>query len=179
MGTTAVALMFARGAGQTWIAWIGDSRCYRLRDGALEALTRDHSIVAEWIAMGVLKAEEAENHPRRNELTRAIGLAPDVSVEVAAVDARPGHRLLLCSDGLHASVQERPLKAALGGHPPDESARLLLERAHAAGGPDNIAILVIDVPADAAATGEAPVPEVALEFALPERTPQPKPAPPS
>ena len=175
MGATAVALLFGLGRGQVWLAWIGDSRCYRLRDGALEALSRDHSIVAEWIEMGVLNAEEAENHPRRHELTRAIGQAPDVSVEVAAVDARPGDRFLLCSDGLHGSVAERVLKPALAEHPPEECARLLVERANASGGPDNISVVVVDVPADAVVVGEAPVPEVPLEFALP--SPPPAPAP--
>ena len=186
MGATAVALLFANGPGQTWLAWIGDSRCYRLRDGALEPLTRDHSIVAEWIEMGVLNAEEAENHPRRHELTRAIGQAPDVSVEIAAVDARPGDRFLLCSDGLHGSVPEKRAQArARGASARGVPCALLVERANAAGGPDNIAIVVVDVPADGASPARCRCPRCRSSsrfrrrrrLAPPAPAPEPEPAP--
>ncbi len=179
MGTTAVALLFSIGTRGVWLAWVGDSRCYRLRGGALETLTRDHSLMAEWVEIGVIRPEEVENHPRRNELTRAIGQAPDVVVEVVRVDVQPGDRFLLCSDGIHAPVPERALKAALGGHPPADAARTLIERANANGGPDNATAIVIDVPPEAFHEGaHEPVPEVALELELPS-PPPPEDTPPS
>src|SRR5262249_22307625 len=107
MGTTAVALLFGAGAGGVWLAWIGDSRCYQLRDGNLTVLTSDHSLMAEWVKMGVLQADEVESHPRRHELTRVVGLTPDVLVEVQRVDVKVGDRFLLCSDGVHSLVPER------------------------------------------------------------------------
>ena len=181
MGTTAVALLFGPGTRGVWLAWVGDSRCYRLRDGALEALSRDHSLMAEWIEIGVISPADVENHPRKHELTRAIGQAPDVAVEVVRVDLRAGDRFLLCSDGIHAPVPDRALKAALGGHPAEEAARLLVERANANGGPDNATAIVVEVPAEAitAEAVEQP-PEVALELELPGPPPPPKPpAPPA
>ncbi|HXX48747.1 MAG TPA: PP2C family serine/threonine-protein phosphatase [Myxococcota bacterium] len=176
MGTTAVALLFGPGTRGVWLAWVGDSRCYRLRDGALEALTRDHSLMAEWIEIGVISPADVENHPRKHELTRAIGQAPDVAVEVVRVDLRAGDRFLLCSDGIHAPMPDRALKAALGGHPAEEAARLLVERANANGGPDNATAIVVEVPAEAitAEAVEQP-PEVALELELPAPLPPPRP----
>ncbi|HXZ84896.1 MAG TPA: PP2C family serine/threonine-protein phosphatase, partial [Myxococcota bacterium] len=180
MGTTAVALLFGPGTRGVWLAWVGDSRCYRLRDGALEPLTRDHSLMAEWIEIGVISPADVESHPRRHELTRAIGQAPDVAVEVVRVDLRAGDRFLLCSDGIHAPLPERALKAALGGHPPEESVRLLVERANANGGPDNATALVVDVPAEAiSADAVEPPPELALELELPTPPPKPAPEPPA
>src|SRR5258705_452615 len=116
MGTTAVALLFSIGTRGAWLAWIGASRCYRLRGGTLEKLTRDHSLMAEWVEMGVIRPEEVENHPRRGEPTPAIGQAPDVAVEAVRVDLQPGDRFMLCSHGIHVPVPERSLKAALAGH---------------------------------------------------------------
>jgi protein phosphatase len=174
MGTTAVALLFSIGTRGVWLAWVGDSRCYRLRAGLVEALTRDHSLMAEWVEMGVIRPEEVANHPRRNELTRAIGQAPDVVVDVVRVAAQPGDRFLLCSDGIHAPVSDRALKAALGGHPPEDAARLLVERANANGGPDNATVIVIDVPPEAFHEGAVEqMPEVPLELELPSPPPPP------
>ena len=181
MGTTAVALLFGPGTRGVWLAWVGDSRCYRLRDGALEPLTRDHSLMAEWIEIGVIAPADVENHPRKHELTRAIGQAPDVAVEVARVELRAGDRFLLCSDGIHTPVPERALKAALAGHPPDESVRQLVERANANGGPDNATAIVVEVPVEAiSADAIEQAPEVALELELPTPPPPPpKPPPPA
>ena len=168
MGTTAVVLLFSGGTRGVWLAWVGDSRCYRLRDGNLEALTRDHSLMAEWVEMGVIRPEEVEKHPRRNELTRAIGQAPDVSVEVVRVDAKPDDRFLLCSDGIHSPVGDRGLKTALAGQSPEDAARALVERANSNGGPDNATAIVVLVPPEAFHEGAAEQPpEVALELELP------------
>ena len=102
MGTTVVAfLLDAEGRGA--VAHVGDSRAYRLRGGRLEALTSDHSVVAEMLQRGVLTAEEAAFHPRRNEILRSVGVLPDVEVDLAAVDVAPDDWFLLCSDGCAAS----------------------------------------------------------------------------
>ncbi len=176
MATTAVALLFSTADRGVWLAWVGDSRCYRLRAGVLEQLTKDHSLMAEWVEMGVIREEEVEKHPRRHELTRAIGTSPDVVVDVVRVDVQPGDRFLLCSDGIHAPVGERGLKAALTGHSPDEAVRALVDRANANGGPDNATAIAIDVPREAFHAGAAdPVPEVALELELPTLPPAPAP----
>jgi serine/threonine protein phosphatase PrpC len=147
MGTTAVALLLVPG-GTGWVAWVGDSRAYRLRDGVLEALTRDHSLMAERISLGVLTAEAAETHPRRHELTRALGQTPDVAVDVAPIELRPGDRYLLCSDGLHGYVPERALRMVLADGAPEACARTLVERANANGGADNVSVIVAVVPGD-------------------------------
>src|SRR5258705_3002378 len=179
MGTTAVALLFSIGTRGLWLAWIGNSRCYRLRGGTLEQLTRDHSLMAEWVEIGVIRPEEVENHPRRNELTRAIGQAPDVAVEVVRVDLQPGDRFMLCSDGIHVPVPERSLKAALAGHPPAEAARTLVDRANTNGGPDNATVVIVDVPPEAFhEDAHERVPEVALELELPARPSLPPVTPP-
>jgi PPM family protein phosphatase len=168
MGTTAVALLFGPGTRGVWLAWVGDSRCYRLRDGALERLTRDHSLMAEWLEMGVIAPADVENHPRKHELTRAIGQSPDVQVEVARVELRAGDRFLLCSDGIHTPVPERVLKATVGSQTPEDAVRALVDRANGNGGPDNATAVVVEVPA-AAITADAieQPPEVALELELP------------
>src|SRR5258705_7535085 len=179
MGTTAVALLFSIGTRGAWLAWIGDSRCYRLRGGTLEKLTRDHSLMAEWVEMGVIRPEEVENHPRRGELTRAIGQAPDVAVEVVRVDLQPGDRFMLCSDGIHVPVPEPSLKAAPARHPPPEAGPTLSDRANTNGGPDNATVVIVDVPPEAFhEDAHERVPEVALELELPARPSLPPVTPP-
>jgi serine/threonine protein phosphatase PrpC len=166
MGTTAVALLLSPGGGAL-VAWVGDSRAYRLRDGTLEALTRDHSLMAEWISLGVLTVEAAETHPRRHELTRALGQAPDVKVDVAPLELRAGDRFLLCSDGLHGYVPERAVRAVLAEGTPEECARTLVERANANGGSDNVSVVVALLPA-AAEVPIAPPAAAPLELAPPD-----------
>jgi PPM family protein phosphatase len=178
MGTTAVALVFGAGTSGVWLAWIGDSRCYQLRDGNLTVLTRDHSLMAEWVKMGVLQADEVESHPRRHELTRVVGLSPDVQVELVRVDVRVGDRFLLCSDGVHSLVPERLLKAGLSGpHSPEEAARQLVDRANANGGSDNATVAVVEIVAEAVREGVEQPPEVPLELELPKAPALPEPAP--
>ena len=196
MGTTVVAALVAPD-GRAWVAWAGDSRCYRLRAGLLELLTRDHSLMTEWISIGVITPEAAETHPRRHELTRALGQSPDVAVDLVEVPLRPGDRLLLCSDGLHGYVAERALKLALARGTPEEVTRALVDAANAAGGSDNVSVVVVALPASSAAIAEplatvapaveetarelaGPPPE--LDFApafdlAPELAPEPEPEP--
>jgi protein phosphatase len=144
MGTTVVALALAP-AGTGWVAWVGDSRAYRLRGGILTPLTRDHSLVAEWVRVGVLRPEEAHGHPRRNELLRSVGPLEELEVDVEPVEVRPGDRYLLCSDGLWGEVSDAEIAAVLAGEAPETAASRLVEMANARGAPDNVTVQVAAV----------------------------------
>jgi protein phosphatase len=145
MGTTGVGLLLSSD-GSAWVAHVGDSRAYRLRAGRLEALTADHSAVAELLRRGIVTAEEAATHPRRNELLRSIGVRDSVEVDVRALTVEPGDRFLLCSDGLWGLVSEAEIEAVIGREEPDSSVRMLVELANAHGGNDNITAQVVRIP---------------------------------
>ena len=145
MGTTGVAIHITP-EREAWIAHVGDSRAYLLRGGQLELLTADHSVVGEMCRRGLISAEEAAVHPRRNELLRSIGSAEEVDVDVAMLRLLPGDHLLLCSDGLHGVVDEIEIVDAMEGETPRSAAERLIGLANAAGGPDNITALAIRVP---------------------------------
>lgn len=158
MGTTAVAFLIDPAAAQVWVAHVGDSRAYRLRDGRLEQLTRDHSTVAELVSRGLISEAEAADHPRRNEILRSLGVAPEVVVDIAPVDVRADDQLVLCSDGLSGVVAGEQIAAVLRRTPPHEAVRLLVEGANAAGGPDNVTVMIAALPGArrAALPGAAP-----------------------
>src|SRR5215210_4281316 len=111
MGTTVTAAFVDDDA--VVVAHVGDSRCYLLRDGDLMRLTRDHSLVGELVARGKLTEEQAESHPQRSVITRALGAYPDVEVDIEAFPARAGDVFLLCSDGLTGMVPEPVVKQML------------------------------------------------------------------
>ncbi len=144
MGTTGVALLFSPPRA-VWIGWMGDSRAYLVRAGSARLLTRDHSLVADWIRSGILSADEADRHPRRNELTRALGSAEAVEAEVVELEVQPGDVLMLCSDGLWGSVQEEKIGDILASMKPAPAARALVDVANANGGPDNITIQILSI----------------------------------
>lgn len=153
MGTTCVAVVI-RGDEVT-VAHVGDSRAYRLRDGALARLTRDHSLVEEWVAKGMLPATEAERHPMANVITRALGHAPEVQVELRREPATTGDVLLLCSDGLSGKVSEDLIQATLlQFDDPEQAVGALIALANDAGGPDNISVIVARL--DEVASGADP-----------------------
>jgi protein phosphatase len=154
MGTTAVAVALAPD-GTGALAWAGDSRAYRYRDGALEQLTIDHSVVGEMIRTGVISPLEAETHPRRNELMRAIGPLASVEVETGLLRHAPGDRFLLCTDGLWGPVPAAEIAAALGYESAELAVKTLIARANALGGPDNITALIASV-AEGARLEETP-----------------------
>ncbi len=148
MGTTLVAfLMDERRRGV--VAHVGDSRAYRYRQGNLEALTTDHSVVAEMHRRGLISADEAAIHPRRNEILRSVGVLPEVEVEVSPVDIAPGDRFVLCSDGLTGVVSDDEIAAIVQAESPDTAVDLLIGMANERGGPDNITVQILSVPADA------------------------------
>ena len=121
MGTTVTAALVDATAGTVALGHVGDSRAYRLRGDALEQLSTDHSLVAELVQSGVLTPEEAERHPQRSAITRALGTEPAVEVEVLTVDGEVGDLFLLCSDGLSAMLGDEEIAAAIesaGRDPP-------------------------------------------------------------
>jgi PPM family protein phosphatase len=140
---------------------VGDSRAYRVRGQQLEQLTDDHSLVGELVRSGRLSPEEAESHPQRSVITRALGTEPDVDVDTFTVEAEPGDVYLICSDGLTDMVSPREIQALLVQHGSDldAAARSLVDAANAGGGEDNITVVLFQIAQDGAVdeTREMPV----------------------
>jgi PPM family protein phosphatase len=129
------------------IGHVGDSRAYLIRDGRLEQLTDDHSLVAELVRSGKLTPEEAESHPQRSVITRALGTEADVDVDTFSVEAAPGDLFLLCSDGLTTMVDDETILAAVEQHRPNlqAAAKTLVNAANRGGGEDNITVIFFEV----------------------------------
>ncbi len=157
MGTTAVAALFGGQGGGAWVAHVGDSRAYRLRDDHLERLTADHSTVGELVRRGAISEEEAESHPRRNEILRSVGATPSVDIEEAPLDVREGDCLLLCSDGLYGVVRDEQIEDALRRMSPQEVVPHLVSVAKENGAPDNVTVMVSALVLDEEGRGEAPL----------------------
>ncbi len=125
------------------IAHVGDSRAYLFRDGSLQRLTQDHSLVDELVRRGKLTEEQAAEHPQRSIITRALGPEPDVEVDTWTYPARAGDVVLLCSDGLTSMISEERVKSILADHDNlDEAADALIREANEAGGRDNITVVL-------------------------------------
>jgi protein phosphatase len=141
MGTTVTAAYV--GEAEVVVAHVGDSRAYLWRGGDLIRLTKDHSLVGELVARGKLTEEQAEAHPQRSVITRALGPEPNVQVDVDVFPARAGDVFLLCSDGLTSMVNESKLKPILeGAESLDQAGRALIAAANEAGGRDNITVIL-------------------------------------
>src|SRR4051794_24222565 len=145
MGTTCTAAYVAE--DEVVIAHVGDSRCYLLRGGELTRITRDHSLVGELVDRGKLTEEQAETHPQRSVITRALGPEPDVRVDTERIAARGGDVFLLCSDGLTSMVRERQLVGILdgAGSSLEQAGRDLIAAANQAGGRDNITVVLFSI----------------------------------
>lgn len=147
MGTTLTAAYVDEHTATVAIGHVGDSRAYLLRDGVLEQLTVDHSLVAELVESGVLTPEEAERHPQRSTITRALGTEPTVEVDAQTIEGRPGDLFLLCSDGLPIMVTDAEVLAILE-HARSELAKAaesLVAAANARGGEDNITVVLFEL----------------------------------
>jgi len=145
MGTTGVALLLDPAAPDpgAWVAHVGDSRAYRLREGALEQLTRDHTVGA---ALGSLGFSAGDTAGRQSHaLLRALGTEPEVDVDVQRVSLQRGDRFLLCSDGLWDLVEPEPIRSVLVRYVPEEAARILVEEANRRGGRDNITLQIAEL----------------------------------
>jgi serine/threonine protein phosphatase PrpC len=143
MGTTIVALLFA---GDTAVVGhVGDSRAYLLRDGSLRRLTSDHSWVNEQVKLGLLTDEEAQQHPMRNIVTRALGNRTELEIETGQAQIQDGDLFMLCSDGLNSMINDDAICRSLSTHlnDPEKAAQALIDEANQAGGDDNITVIVI------------------------------------
>jgi protein phosphatase len=142
MATTIVGVLFEDATAH--IAHVGDSRLYLINASGIKQVTTDHSWVLEQVALGVLTHEQARAHPLRNVVTRAIGAAPDLSVDVTAHDMANGDVLLLCSDGLSGMVVDSDLERIVRAHAePKKAAEMLVAEANAKGGEDNITVILV------------------------------------
>ena len=143
MGTTVTAALVGDG-GLVWFAHVGDSRAYLLRDGALQRLSEDHSLVHELVRQGQLSEVEAEQHPQRSVITRALGTDEQVQIDAFSLEAKPGDVLLLCTDGLNTMVSEQEIAGMLTSPTSAaDVARKLVRAALKAGGEDNVTAVVV------------------------------------
>ena len=165
MGTTMTVALVE--ADRVVFGHVGDSRAYLIRDGQIEQLTDDHSLVAELVRSGRLTPEEAEAHPQRSVITRAVGTEADVDVDTFSIHPASGDLFLICSDGLTDMVDDQTIIRAIEGHRSnlDEAAKALVAAANRGGGEDNITVVFFEVsddePADTAITQQAAVIESA------------------
>ena len=147
MGTTLVAVLLERtgSAISAWIAHVGDSRCYLLRDGRFEQLTTDHSVVEQQIQAGFITREQAEFSPVRNVITRAVGTQLTVPTDIGEQQLRPGDILLLASDGLTRELDDKTIARITSENSGnlDAACEALIQAANARGGRDNITVLLI------------------------------------
>lgn len=143
IGTTVVGLTIANGLFRCF--WMGDSRAYLLRDGEISRLSHDHSLVQNLVDAGMLKPEEAESHENANLITRAVGVADTVEVDIVSGEARPGDQFLLASDGLTRLVPDPELAAVLQRSSPDEAAGRLIDTVLSRGAPDNVSLIITKV----------------------------------
>lgn len=142
IGSTVVALLAFR--RYCLCLWAGDSRVYRLRDGQLAQITRDHSQVEELIALGEINRDEAEQHPMANVITRAVGGSQSLSLDANLQALKNRDRLLLCSDGLYKDLANDDLLEGLNQSDPERACKRLVELALRSGGGDNISVAVVD-----------------------------------
>lgn len=148
MGTTATVLRLRR-EGTFVVAHIGDSRAYRMRDGRLERVTRDHSWVQEQVDRGLISPEQAVGHPQSNIITRALGTDPSPTPDLYRGELGEGDLFLLATDGLTDMVSEERIAELLGsGDPLDARADALVRAANEAGGIDNVTVLLVRIESD-------------------------------
>ena len=142
MGTTLVVAVFS--GARALIGHVGDSRCYRWRKGQLSQLTRDHSLLQEQLDAGLLSPQAAQHVPYRNLVTRALGVENEVALDVGEHVVSPGDLFLLCSDGLTDMLPDESIAQLLKNTTPDDNLpQTLVDAANAAGGKDNISVIVV------------------------------------
>jgi len=148
MGTT-MTVAFV-GDANVAFGHVGDSRAYLIRDGKLEQLTEDHSLVAELVRSGKLSPEEAETHPQRSVITRALGTDPDVDVDTFSIETAPGDLFMLCSDGLTSMVEDDVILQTIEKNRDNlqTAAKALIRAANKGGGEDNITVVFFEIGED-------------------------------
>jgi len=170
MGTT-MTVALVEGTKVTF-GHVGDSRAYRYRDGAFEQITEDHSLVNELLKSGKLSPEEADSHPQRSVITRAVGTDPDVDVDSFTLDAEVGDVFLICSDGLTDMVDDEDIRSVLEKfhNDLDRATKSLVSAANRGGGEDNITVVAFEISEDGAETARMP----AVDEDTMENIPAPK-----
>lgn len=143
MGTTCLALLVD--GGNAFIAHVGDSRGYVVREGRIEQLTEDHSLVNQHIKAGLITPEQAKTHKLKNIITRSLGYMEDVEIDIQVRAVRRGDRFVLCSDGLSNLVDTAEIGESVLDYGPQEASRRLIEMACDRGGDDNITVIVARV----------------------------------
>lgn len=141
MGTTVVAVIVS--GGMVHITHAGDSRAYLIRDNKMTQITKDHSIVQSMVDKGQLTAEEAKNHPKRNVITRALGVNEDIEFEYNETEFYEGDKILICTDGLTNYVSENDIECIISDNNFYEYPQALIDLANNRGGGDNITIVVL------------------------------------
>lgn len=141
MGTTLSVIWMSEHF--VYLGHVGDSRIYRFREDKLEQMTDDHSLVGELMRAGYLTPEQAENHPNKNVILRAVGTEEGIDVDLAVEERRAGDLWLICSDGLHGMVPDSKIEAILSVNQPESAARILMDAALVAGGRDNISVVLV------------------------------------
>jgi PPM family protein phosphatase len=156
MGTT-MTVALVEGTTVTF-GHVGDSRAYRFRDGTIEQITEDHSLVNELLKSGKLSPEEADTHPQRSVITRAVGTDPDVDVDSFTIDAEVGDVFLICSDGLTDMVDDEDIRSVLEKfhNDLDRATKSLVSAANRGGGEDNITVVAFEISEDGAETARMP-----------------------
>ncbi len=143
MGSTAVALVLKD--GRFAVMWVGDSRCYVLRDGVLHQLSRDHTRVQEMIDRGLLTVEQSVGHPMGHVLSRAVGVGTELELDGIADEPSAGDVFLLCSDGLYGVVSDEEIAGVLATQAINEAAGALIDLCLARGAPDNVTVVLVRV----------------------------------
>ena len=141
IGSTVVSLVIS--GDQFACLWAGDSRAYRVREGEIAQVTRDHSLVQDLIDAGMLSPAEAEGHPNANVVTRAVGATEDLNVDVSAGETREGDLFILASDGLTRVVNDDLIYAELTSKPLEQAADRLVEMVLERGAPDNVSFVIV------------------------------------
>ena len=145
MGTTLVAALIYQ-QNLAFVANVGDSRGYLMRDAVLHQITRDHSLVARMVEQNRISPEEARNHPHSNILLRTVGTERNVEIDIFSVELEKGDRLLLCSDGLWGEIEDEDIEAILNHYQdPRIVCREMIRAAHHGGGRDNITVVMAEV----------------------------------
>lgn len=141
MGTTLTALWLSDTC--VYIGHVGDSRAYRIREGVMEQITDDHSVVAELMRSGMLTREQAATHPMRNVITRAVGTEDGIEIDLLCEERRAGDVWLVCSDGLYGMVDDGKIADILKANKPEKAADKLIDAALEGGGRDNISLVIL------------------------------------
>lgn len=143
MGTTLTVLWEKE--EEIILGHIGDSRAYRMRNGRIEQLSMDHSVVGEMVREGVLTEEQAMQHPYRNVITQAVGTSETLNPDIKIIDKLKGDKYILCSDGLYEYVNKEEMRDLLLRNAPEDAAEKMIEKALHAGGKDNVTVLIAEV----------------------------------